>query len=83
MLKRIIALLSVCLCLTSSYGIGIDISNNTNFSTDNGLSRNTVLDIVQGRNGMLWIATNGGLNRFDGYEFRIFRHDMQDRKSVV
>ncbi len=83
MLKRILTLLSVCLCLTSSYGIGIDISNNTNFSTDNGLSRNTVLDIVQGRNGMLWIATNGGLNRFDGYEFRIFRHDMQSPTSIA
>ena len=83
MLRRTLALLLISLCLIPSFSTGIDISNNTNFSTDNGLSRNTVFDIVQSRDGMLWIATNGGLNRFDGYEVRIFRHDMQSAASIA
>ncbi|MDN4503712.1 EAL domain-containing protein [Alteromonadaceae bacterium BrNp21-10] len=41
-----------------------------NFTTANGLSQNSVIDIVEDNQGFLWIATEGGLNRFDGYEFK-------------
>jgi signal transduction histidine kinase/ligand-binding sensor domain-containing protein len=37
-------------------------------STNDGLSSNTINDIVQDDNGFLWIATSDGLNRFDGTE---------------
>ena len=40
------------------------------WQTDTGLPQNTVHAIVQGRDGYLWIATEGGLVRFDGVEFR-------------
>jgi ligand-binding sensor domain-containing protein/signal transduction histidine kinase len=42
------------------------------WQTDTGLPQNTVHAIVQGRGGFLWIATEGGLVRFDGVEFRAF-----------
>ena len=42
------------------------------WQTDTGLPQNTVRAIVQGRDGFLWIATEGGLVRFDGVEFRAF-----------
>lgn len=37
-----------------------------------GLSNNFVTDIAQDRWGFLWIATESGLNRFDGENFRVF-----------
>ena len=42
------------------------------WQTDTGLPQNTVHAIVQGRDGYLWIATEGGLVRFDGVEFRAY-----------
>ncbi|MEZ4936198.1 MAG: histidine kinase [Crocinitomicaceae bacterium] len=42
------------------------------YSTNSGLSQSQVYDIVQDEQGFLWIATEGGLNRFDGREFKIF-----------
>lgn len=42
------------------------------WQTDSGLPQNTVHAIVQGREGFLWIATEGGLVRFDGTAFTVF-----------
>ena len=44
------------------------------WQTDSGLPQNTVHAIVQGRDGFLWIATEGGLVRFDGVEFAVLTH---------
>ncbi len=40
-----------------------------------GLSQNTVFAIVQDRQGFMWFGTKVGLNRYDGYGFRVFTHD--------
>jgi ligand-binding sensor domain-containing protein/signal transduction histidine kinase len=42
------------------------------WSTDNGLPQNSAHAILQTSDDFLWIATEGGLARFDGYQFRIF-----------
>ncbi|MDX2250051.1 MAG: two-component regulator propeller domain-containing protein [Bacteroidia bacterium] len=52
------------------------------YSTDAGLSSNSIRDIYQDRRGFLWIATADGLNRFDGYHFTVFRHDPDDSTSL-
>lgn len=39
-----------------------------------GLSQMSVNAVLQDRQGFLWIGTEDGLNRYDGYEFRIFKH---------
>ena len=44
------------------------------WQTDSGLPQNTVHAIVQGRDGFLWIATEGGLVRFDGVDFAVLTH---------
>ena len=40
-----------------------------------GLSNNYVLDIGQDEQGMIWIATESGLNRFDGRDFTVYREN--------
>jgi len=52
-------------------------------SSNRGLSHSVVLDIIQDRNGFLWIATGNGLNRYDGYHFTVFTHDETDTNSIV
>ncbi len=42
------------------------------WQTDEGLPQNTVNNIIQTRDGYLWIATDGGLARFDGIQFKVF-----------
>lgn len=47
-----------------------------------GLSHNTVLAVLQDSAGFLWIGTDDGLNRYDGYTFTVFRHDPRDDASL-
>jgi signal transduction histidine kinase/ligand-binding sensor domain-containing protein/CheY-like chemotaxis protein len=42
------------------------------FHTGNGLPQNSIGDLLQARSGYLWVATFGGLCRFDGREWRVF-----------
>ena len=51
-------------------------------TTEDGLSNNTVFDVIQDRFGFLWFATDDGLNRYDGYDFRIFRNDPENSNSI-
>jgi ligand-binding sensor domain-containing protein len=51
-------------------------------STAEGLSQTRVAQIVQDDRGFMWFGTQYGLNRFDGYEFRLFAHDPQFRDSL-
>lgn len=43
-------------------------------NVQSGLSQNTVNAILQDRQGYMWFGTKDGLNRYDGYRFRIFKH---------
>ncbi len=43
------------------------------YSVSDGLSQNTVMAILQDRDGFMWFGTWDGLNRFDGYEFRTYK----------
>jgi signal transduction histidine kinase/ligand-binding sensor domain-containing protein len=48
------------------------------YTIEDGLSMSTVYDLIQDRNGYIWVATEDGLNRFDGYEFKIYRPAIDD-----
>lgn len=47
-----------------------------------GLSQNSVLCIVQDRQGFMWFGTEEGLNRYDGYHFTTFTHDERNSNSL-
>lgn len=48
-----------------------------------GLSHNQVNCIFKDSQGFMWFGTASGLNRFDGYTFKIFRHDDNNKNSVI
>ena len=43
------------------------------FGTDVGLPQSSVTSLVQSRDGYLWLGTFGGLARFDGHQFSVYR----------
>jgi len=49
---------------------------------EGGLSDNEVHTLIQDTKGYIWIATGDGLDRYDGYGFRVFRHDPNDPTSL-
>ncbi|MFZ2096838.1 MAG: two-component regulator propeller domain-containing protein [Anaerolineales bacterium] len=51
-------------------------------STEQGLSQSTVHAILQDRVGFMWFGTEGGLNKYDGYQFTIYKHDPDDPLSL-
>ena len=56
--------------------------NFNRLTTNNGLSNNYVSNLIQDRLGFLWFATDDGLNRFDGYEIKVFRNNPSDKASI-
>ena len=51
-------------------------------STAQGLSQTRVERIVQDDRGFMWFATQYGLNRYDGYTFKVFSHDRARETSL-
>lgn len=49
---------------------------------DDGLSQGMIYDLMQDRQGFLWFATKDGLNRYDGYNFKLFTHDSYNEYSI-
>lgn len=52
-------------------------------SIEQGLSQSTVHSIIQDKTGFIWIATEDGLNRYDGYNFVIYRNERDDKTSIA
>ena len=47
-----------------------------------GLSQNRVTQIVQDDQGFMWLATQHGVDRYDGYQFRMFKNDPHQANSL-
>lgn len=51
-------------------------------TTNDGLSQSTVTAMLQDSKGFMWFGTRDGLNRFDGYKFKVFKNDPGNRLSL-
>ncbi len=68
-----------------AYGISHKIDHFTKFrniTSLDGLSHNHIIDIKQDDHGFIWIATENGLNQYDGYNFKCFYHQEEDSFSL-
>jgi signal transduction histidine kinase/ligand-binding sensor domain-containing protein len=55
----------------------------TNYTIENGLSNNTVHCIVKDSEGFIWIGTEAGLNRFNGYDFVVYKSLASDSTTLL
>ncbi len=58
------------------------IAHTKTFTVGEGLSQSNVTSLLQDSRGFLWIGTQDGLNRYDGYEFTVFKHEHADTNSI-
>lgn len=81
-LRRYIVLL--IFVLISPYGFAQqDQIQFSRIDLSNGLSHNQVNSILKDSKGFLWFGTLSGLNRYDGYKFKVFKHEAADTSSIV
>lgn len=52
-------------------------------NNSNGLSQNSIQALLKDRYGFMWFGTQDGLNRYDGYEFIVYKPIERDAKSLI
>ena len=79
-------LLAALLGVLISFNVLADISARNiyfqHLSSQHGLSGEFVNDIVQDGRGHIWIATQSGLNRYDGRNLLVYEHDATNEDSI-
>lgn len=70
-MKRVLLALSLVACALSAWSHEHYVVQH--YSIKDGMSQNTVMAILQDKQGFMWFGTWDGLNRFDGYTFEVFK----------
>ena len=76
------ALSMVIISLFSVFAVA-DNSRFERLSSAQGLSQMSVNAALQDSEGFMWFGTQDGLNRYDGYQFKVYRHDRNDPNSLA
>lgn len=83
---KIAKVVVVMLAIVLSFGIetkAYDGINFRNITIEDGLSQASVETILQDRKGYIWFGTNDGLNRYNGYNFKVYRHEKDNSSSII
>ena len=80
-MKRALYILIFLFPLFSVFAQQYEPQFNT-ISLEQGLSQSSVYSITQDDKGYLWFGTLDGLNKYDGYNFDVYRHDSGDTNSL-
>ncbi len=70
------------LCSFSAYGQFKTVKFSS-LTINDGLSQSNVKYITKDHKGFMWFATDDGLNRYDGYNFVVYRHDPLNKHSLA
>jgi len=79
--KKILSFFFTLVFFTSSFSQNKNL-HFEHISVEQGLSQSIVTSIIQDKNGFLWFGTEDGLNRYDGYQFKIFKHNPGNPSSI-
>ena len=77
---KLFRLISIILLLSFISASKIEFDR---YNIDDGLSQNTVYKVFQDSRGYIWLGTQGGLDRFNGYDFKHYEHESNDSSSIV
>ena len=77
---------ALIVCFLSSFIINAHAQTTINFhhiSAEEGLSQGSVTCIMQDDKGFMWFGTMDGLNRYDGYNIKVFKFNPSDSTSIL
>jgi len=91
-----IIFLTILIMLAVSANCHAEIANNssaikatapqevrfTHLTSKNGLSSDSVIGVAQDDRGFMWFTTLQGLNRYDGYDFKVYKNDPENPNSL-
>jgi signal transduction histidine kinase/ligand-binding sensor domain-containing protein len=84
--KTICLSVSLIFALTGAASLHAQVKILTDYerlTIAHGLSNNEIHCLFQDSRGFLWIGTANGLNRYDGYDFTVFKHEPGDSTSIA
>ena len=84
-MKTILALTCIfsCININTTYANISESFNFKNITIEDGLSQSTVETIYQDSKGYIWIGTNDGLDRYNGYDFKHYKYDKYNQNSIA
>ncbi len=81
----LLSLVSISFCLLLA-GLVKGQTNNSQYqfvTIDEGFPKSAITDIIQGHDGLIWIATNGeGLYQYNGTDLKVYKHNPKDSNSI-
>jgi len=83
-LKHLIAIICfISILLANKLVFSFYNNNSFNFySVNDGLSQSTIYSIYQDKQGYIWLGTGDGLCRFNGYEFKVLKNNVEKYKNL-
>lgn len=85
MYNRFLKTISLCCAVLSIWATEVSAQTSSDYETisaSQGLSQGMIFDILQDNEGFIWVGTKNGLNRYDGYNFKIFSNDPYNKTSL-
>jgi signal transduction histidine kinase/ligand-binding sensor domain-containing protein/DNA-binding response OmpR family regulator len=79
MKKTLLFIIGLVVAISSTAQYHFSFSH---YTSDNGLSQNSITAMMKDRKGYLWIGTRDGLNKFDGYNFTNYSSKSHKELSV-
>lgn len=81
-MKHIGIVSAICLFMMAAFSTASAQPHHIlHFGVEDGLSNNYIVSLTQDRKGYIWIATESGLNRFDGQQFIIYNKENSGMSS--
>ena len=74
---------AILLLLSTVFFAAVMMGQAGQFIPSDRFSSSLVSDLCQDRMGSVWVATDYGLNKFDGYRFAYYLHDDKDPSSIT
>lgn len=74
-------ILGFCSCICIAHVDAQDCTL-THYGVNEGLSQSSVYLFLEDKNGLIWIGTGDGLNLFDGYDFKIYKHSPENDNTI-
>jgi signal transduction histidine kinase/ligand-binding sensor domain-containing protein/DNA-binding NarL/FixJ family response regulator/HPt (histidine-containing phosphotransfer) domain-containing protein len=83
LISRLAALLLACTLAVPALAAPPRTLRFEQLGVQDGLAQESVLSIVQDRQGFMWFGSQAGLSRFDGYKVTVYRNVVGDRRSLA